>query len=452
MAAIRVCDPGFLGGSMKSKSFVDDLVGSSALGGFAELKPSTFRGTPSLWISEDEILALAAPFQFALVVIKWSPSLDIGVESPVIPIWVSFPKLRPHLFSPRILHALGSIFGRPLKVNNATSMGSRASVVRVLVELDITKKYSDKAWLGPEKFGYIQMVEIEDFPSFCDSCKCIGHVRDGIPPPPVQPSQINGGVGMALGCGEADVVSIVGIQAGDLPLVTCGTELLSEPVRSTPLIVGAIALDNLVVTDFSTKTIDNLDPQSVGLDHPLNDMVEDTAASSSPNDNVVSDANQNVDGGNIDLCDANKVVLVESSSDLNAIIGVSPVTPHVEVGHIVHETFSHGSGKRPQLILDYIYSLTDIRLPTTRRKKNVALRYLIAYVLEKKYNLAHPDLPNTMPTYFTDASFLTLFHRDERDERNEIGEGAHAPAPAPEPQFYQKLIQRFECLESYFDQ
>lgn len=31
---------------------------------------------------------------------KWSPSLDIGVESPVIPIWISFPNLRPHLFTP----------------------------------------------------------------------------------------------------------------------------------------------------------------------------------------------------------------------------------------------------------------------------------------------------------------------------------------------------------------
>ncbi|KAH0455930.1 hypothetical protein IEQ34_015962 [Dendrobium chrysotoxum] len=233
----------------------------------------------------------------------------------------------------KILHALGSMFGRPLKVDNAIFVGSRASVVRVLVELDITKKYSDKVWLGPIKFGYIQMVEMEDFPSLCDSCKCIEHVRgecsshssvlnigppimsnstpsdgnaivnafaalntvdlDGNPPPPVQPSQGYGGVEMVLGCGEADVISDIGIQAVDLPLVTCGTELLSEHVLSTPLIVGAIASDNLVAADISAKPIDNLDPQSVGLDHPLDDMVDDVVARvSSPNDNVVSDANQ----------------------------------------------------------------------------------------------------------------------------------------------------------------
>ncbi|KAH0457053.1 hypothetical protein IEQ34_014960 [Dendrobium chrysotoxum] len=54
---------------------------------------------------------------------KWSPLLDIGVELPI-----SFPNLRPHIFSPRILHALDSLFGRPLKVDYATSIGSWPSV------------------------------------------------------------------------------------------------------------------------------------------------------------------------------------------------------------------------------------------------------------------------------------------------------------------------------------
>ncbi|KAL0913510.1 hypothetical protein M5K25_016975 [Dendrobium thyrsiflorum] len=62
MVVTRVCDSGVLGGSVKSKSFVDALAGSSTHGGFPELKPSTFHGIPSLWILDDEILALAAPF------------------------------------------------------------------------------------------------------------------------------------------------------------------------------------------------------------------------------------------------------------------------------------------------------------------------------------------------------------------------------------------------------
>ncbi|KAH0456358.1 hypothetical protein IEQ34_014265 [Dendrobium chrysotoxum] len=52
--------------------------------------------------------------------VKWSPYLDLMVESPILPIWVSFLNLRPRLFSPRILNGLGSLFGRPLCIDNAT--------------------------------------------------------------------------------------------------------------------------------------------------------------------------------------------------------------------------------------------------------------------------------------------------------------------------------------------
>ncbi|KAL0916585.1 hypothetical protein M5K25_014111 [Dendrobium thyrsiflorum] len=76
---------------------------------------------------------------------KWSPLVDIGAESPVILIWISFPNLRPHLFSPFILHGLGLLFGRPLKVDNAIAVGTRPYTARVLVEIDVTKKYIDKA-------------------------------------------------------------------------------------------------------------------------------------------------------------------------------------------------------------------------------------------------------------------------------------------------------------------
>ncbi|PKU78298.1 hypothetical protein MA16_Dca008923 [Dendrobium catenatum] len=106
---------------------------------------------------------------------KWPPDLDIGVESPVIPIWIFFLSLRPHLFAPKILHALGSLFGHPLKIDFATSLGSRPSLARVLVELDIMKNYPEKVWLDSKNLGYVQQVQMEVFPLFCDLCKSIGH-------------------------------------------------------------------------------------------------------------------------------------------------------------------------------------------------------------------------------------------------------------------------------------
>ncbi|KAL0909629.1 hypothetical protein M5K25_020515 [Dendrobium thyrsiflorum] len=216
MAGSKLVDAGFLAGNSSSKSFRDALSGNCS--SFPDLKILTHRGLPSLWISEAEVLSLALPFEFSLVgkfpshrpsleairkfffnlklngefsvtvlnaknilikladdldycrvfahcsyfinncymrLIKWSPSFDVNVESPVVPIWVSFPNLRPHLFSPRILQGLGSIIGRPLKIDQATSVGFRPSVARILVELDVSKQHPDKVWVGPDNLGYV---------------------------------------------------------------------------------------------------------------------------------------------------------------------------------------------------------------------------------------------------------------------------------------------------------
>ncbi|KAL0913745.1 hypothetical protein M5K25_017228 [Dendrobium thyrsiflorum] len=186
---------------------------------------------PSLWISEEEVLALAAPFSLSLVgyfpnhrpslelirrfffnlkltgefyatlldsrhvmiklscdmyycrifahrsyfvsnyfmkLTKWSSFMDIAEESPIVPIWISFPNLRPHFFAPSILHGLSFIFGCPLRTDTATTVDSRPSVARALVELDITKRCPDNVRIGLKKFGYIQSVVIDEFPSYCE--------------------------------------------------------------------------------------------------------------------------------------------------------------------------------------------------------------------------------------------------------------------------------------------
>ncbi|KAL0910736.1 hypothetical protein M5K25_018820 [Dendrobium thyrsiflorum] len=76
-----------------------------------------------------------------------------------------------------ILPALGSIFGRPLKIDHATSTGSKPSVARVLVELDVSKYFPDKVWVGPDILGFIQSVVMEELPSYCSHCKSLGHSK-----------------------------------------------------------------------------------------------------------------------------------------------------------------------------------------------------------------------------------------------------------------------------------
>ncbi|XP_020678725.1 uncharacterized protein LOC110096915 [Dendrobium catenatum] len=236
-------DPGFLAGK-SSKSFKDALSGPVDANVFPDLRVSTIRGMPALWFSEDEFMHLAKPFDFALVgkfplkrpaldairrfffnlkltgdfsvtlldqsnvliklsndldydrifahrsyfvygcfmkIIKWSPTLDLSEESHVVPVWISFPGLRAHLFSSRILFGLGSVFGRPIQTDNATAVGSRPSIARILVELDISKNYPDSVWLGPEKLGYVQKVVLEGMPNFCLHCKVVGHKKSECP-------------------------------------------------------------------------------------------------------------------------------------------------------------------------------------------------------------------------------------------------------------------------------
>ncbi|KAL0927042.1 hypothetical protein M5K25_001195 [Dendrobium thyrsiflorum] len=107
--------------------------------------------------------------------IKWTSFLDISEESPIVPVWTVFPELSSHLFSPRILFDLGSIFGRPFHADNATIVGYRPFVARILVELNIFKSHPDSVWLGPEKFGYVQKVVLKGLSNFCSHYKYVGH-------------------------------------------------------------------------------------------------------------------------------------------------------------------------------------------------------------------------------------------------------------------------------------
>ncbi|KAL0928785.1 hypothetical protein M5K25_000707 [Dendrobium thyrsiflorum] len=89
----------------------------------------------------------------------------------------------------------------------------------------------------------------------------------------------------------------------------------------------------------------------------------------------------------------------------------------------------------------YLTGLTDIKSFSTKRKKNVALAYLITYILEKKYNLLSEHPPDILPVYFSDASFRTLFSMGEgegdEDEEGEGGEEATAtPSQALDLMFY----------------
>ncbi|PKU81770.1 hypothetical protein MA16_Dca026929 [Dendrobium catenatum] len=107
-----------------------------------------------------------------------------------------------------------------------------------------------------------------------------------------------------------------------------------------------------------------------------------------------------------------------------------------------------------QLVIDYIYGLSEIGHVDHKRKKNIVLGHLITYILEKKYDLIHPEQDFEEPLYYNDTSFRAIFNKDEPNkthvvlsETKEETEPSHAAGPN-----YQDLVQRFDNLEAHFDQ
>ncbi|KAH0466622.1 hypothetical protein IEQ34_003860 [Dendrobium chrysotoxum] len=62
---------------------------------------------------------------------------------------------------------------RLLKSNNVMANGTRPSIAKVLMELDITKQYPSSVCFGPKNFGYVQKVVTKDFPPFYEHCKLL---------------------------------------------------------------------------------------------------------------------------------------------------------------------------------------------------------------------------------------------------------------------------------------
>ncbi|XP_020694674.1 uncharacterized protein LOC110108388 [Dendrobium catenatum] len=222
-----------------TRSFKDVLLGgSSSSANRVKFVYASFKGCPALLFEDSVVSQLAAPFSFTLVgkfvmrrpnldiihkffyslnffgsfnvslldpkhiaiqlsndldysrifsrrsyyiqgcqmrLLKWSPEFDVREESPIAPVWIGFPNLRLHFFSSYILFGMASVFCRPLQTDQAMASLSRPYVARVLVELDVTKKYPHEIWLRSEVNGYFQKIEIENLPIFCFHCKMHGH-------------------------------------------------------------------------------------------------------------------------------------------------------------------------------------------------------------------------------------------------------------------------------------
>lgn len=146
--------------------------------------------------SKQNILDLS-PLPFGnRVLFLWPWSHDKPIQRlnlDAVPVWIKFPDLRLHHFTPHVLSGLGSMIGKPLFMDKLTTSQNRVSFARICVEIkaggDLPKSLTFK-----DEDGNIctQEVIYEWLPSHCPKCKSFGHNCSS---PPNQPKNINSASG-----------------------------------------------------------------------------------------------------------------------------------------------------------------------------------------------------------------------------------------------------------------
>ncbi|KAL2517767.1 Uncharacterized protein Adt_14014 [Abeliophyllum distichum] len=67
-------------------------------------------------------------------ILKWTCDFYPDVETPIAPVWISFPLLPVHLRAKEFLFALSKIVGVPLRIDEATTDLLKRSEAGVCVE------------------------------------------------------------------------------------------------------------------------------------------------------------------------------------------------------------------------------------------------------------------------------------------------------------------------------
>lgn len=108
---------------------------------------------------------------------QWSSDFDFENEFLTeIPLWVPFPKLPLNCWGVGSLSRIASAIGVPLFADECTTKQTRISYAKMLIEVNVTKVIPQKITVMDPKGGtFLQQVELEWKPQYCDKCQQIGH-------------------------------------------------------------------------------------------------------------------------------------------------------------------------------------------------------------------------------------------------------------------------------------
>ncbi|CAN1121690.1 hypothetical protein LINPERHAP2_LOCUS905, partial [Linum perenne] len=123
-------------------------------------------------------------YDYYIAVSQWSPTFNEEESIRSILTWVRLLKLPIHYFNSVAVSRIGKNIGRTVRLDLATSEGSRCRYARVYVEVDLTKALLGKYMIEDRIFK----IEYESLENVCFDCGCYGHKKetcpDLIPKPP----------------------------------------------------------------------------------------------------------------------------------------------------------------------------------------------------------------------------------------------------------------------------
>ncbi|OIT36371.1 hypothetical protein A4A49_01970 [Nicotiana attenuata] len=117
----------------------------------------------------------------------WNPIFKPNEDSPIVPVWIMIPELPWHLYYMEILSPLLSPVVKALFLDLASFQKTRGSVVKVKMQVDLTKDRPSHVWLGYDEDqdvngdGQWLEVQYDNLPSYCSQYRHLGHSTQACP-------------------------------------------------------------------------------------------------------------------------------------------------------------------------------------------------------------------------------------------------------------------------------
>ncbi|CAN1179620.1 hypothetical protein LINPERHAP2_LOCUS34301 [Linum perenne] len=119
-------------------------------------------------------------YDYYIAVSQWSPSFNEEEAIKSILTWVRLPRLPIQYFNTMAVQRIGNFIGKAVRVDIATSEGSRCRYARVCVELDLTKPLLGTYMIEDR----VLKIEYESLENMCFDCGLYGHKKEACQPLP----------------------------------------------------------------------------------------------------------------------------------------------------------------------------------------------------------------------------------------------------------------------------